>query len=639
MSALRGLLVIGLVLTASGFVSESLGNVFGPLEYKGYLVFDYPEGNNPIDNIVFTVDSTIESNLLIVNVPSPWSYQYSDGALSLTGGSLSPGGAVQVAVSLNRYFEEGEYPVSSVGTTTAGEVSNSQGVLLVGNLVILRFLQTLSDYRLPLAGLTAVLVALELYLSQKRENGSKVAISEKPKTCQELVDLCEKAKAEASAAEAEAHSARENSDQANNELQEAQEGLEDAEENLEWVEGDPENEDTAWVEMDGRRITSMDLKLKSYASKALWAQYQSGEIDAKSLEKGWEELGEDSALEELRKNNKEEAEKKVQEAKDKLADAEKKASEAEEKASEAEKKASEAREYAEKICKQAEDCLKSEEEKAKESTSGGAVSVPAGPSVVDGGGDETRERKCKEGDREARPAGRPESILVDVDFSLIIESSEMRNVEGARTIAFELSNLAQDLDLAGSLLGGLSSGKSIVGGIGAMKEGKYVSGAAGLVSGTVSGLMTGAGASVGVEGMDISIPTSPPEVISEVLESTAKLGSIVAGKVGDWLVMNELYSVRLRFFQQKLTATPYEIWECHGGEWVCIQKIFEVEISKLLRGPQPNPKDFRLESDLARHRFIQHINRLTNMAKNHLVQGARRRAKFEQDHQPKLCGS
>jgi len=86
------------------------------------------------------------------------------------------------------------------------------------------------------------------------------------------------------------------------------------------------------------------------------------------------------------------------------------------------------------------------------------------------------------------------------------------------------------------------------------------------------------------------------------------------------------------------TATPYEIWECRGGQWVCVQKIFEIEISKLMRGGQPNPKDFRLDSDLARHRFITHINRMANRAKNRIVAGARKRAKFEQEHRPRPCG-
>lgn len=640
MTALRSLVVIGLILTASGFLSETLGDYIGPLEYKGYLVFAYPEGDNPINNIVFTVDSTLAGNLVIVDVPTPWSHSYSNGVLTLTGGTVNPGESVQVAVSLNKYFEQGEYPVSSVGTTTAGEVGNAQGVLLVGDLILLRFLETLSDYLYPLAAFVGGLAILEFFLSRRTQRDTTVAISKEPKTCQELIDECDKAKAAAEAAEAEAKSAREDADKANLEQENAQERLDKAEKNLDKITQDKTDDSGAWVEMDGRRITSMDLKLKSDASKALWEQYQNGEIDAKSLEDAWKELGEDSALDELRKQNKDEAEKAVKDATDQLAETEKKAQEAKKKAAEAEKKAADAKTHAEEVCKKADDCVKAEKEKSTETdTGGGTVSGPAGPVVVDDGGEKTRERKCKEGDRETRPAGSPESITVDVDFSLIVESSGIRNVEGAKTMAFELNNLAQDLDLAGSLLGGASSGTSIVGGIGAMKSGKYVSGAGGLVSGTVSGVMTGAGASVGVEGMEVSIPTSPPEAITEVLEATAKLGAIVAGKVGEWLVMNELYTVRLRFFRQKLTATPYEVWECRGGQLVCVQKIFEIEISKLMRSGQPTPKDFKLESDIARRRFTSHINRLSNMAKNRLESAARKRAKFEQDHRPGPCGS
>ena len=171
-----------------------------------------------------------------------------------------------------------------------------------------------------------------------------------------------------------------------------------------------------------------------------------------------------------------------------------------------------------------------------------------------------------------------------------------------------------------------------------MQSGTYVTGAGGLISGTVSGVMTGAGASVGSGGMEISIPISPPEALSEVLEATARLGTIVATKVGEWLQMNELYHVRIRFFTQTLTATPYEIWECQNGEMVCTEEVYEIEIGRLEKGGQSGPKTFRLDSDLARHRFDSHLNTLTAMAKNRLVQGARERLEFEQSHQSGPCG-
>jgi UDP-2,3-diacylglucosamine pyrophosphatase LpxH len=166
LSALKYLLVIGILLTASGFTSDLLGEYLGPIEYKGYIVFDYPEGENPIINIVFTVDPTLAGNLIIVNVPSPWSHSYGGGILALSGGSLGPGGSVSVTVSLNKYFEDGEYAVSSVGTTSAGEVSLASGPLLVGELYLLNGLRMASAYKFPLLALVVGLGFLEGLISR-----------------------------------------------------------------------------------------------------------------------------------------------------------------------------------------------------------------------------------------------------------------------------------------------------------------------------------------------------------------------------------------------------------------------------------------------------------------------------------------
>jgi len=124
----------------------------------------------------------------------------------------------------------------------------------------------------------------------------------------------------------------------------------------------PKDESESWVEMDGQRITSMDLKLRSEASRAVWDQYRNGDIDAKSLEEAWEELGEHSALEELRERDreakKEAAEKALEKAKEHAKKTEERAKETNTEAANAKKMAAEAKAYADKICKEADDCVK-----------------------------------------------------------------------------------------------------------------------------------------------------------------------------------------------------------------------------------------------------------------------------------------
>lgn len=599
MSALRLLLVIAIIITASGFTSDILGEYLGPINYKGYLVFDYPEGDNPINNIVFNVDSTLADNLIIVSVPSIWSYSYGGGVLTLSGGSLSPGGSVSVTVSLNKYIEDGEYAVSSVGTTSAGEVSQASGPLLVGNLILLNLLGMASAFRFPLAGVTVGLGFLEWFMSGRKDKGldglPSTAVPQESK--EPPIDLLERAKNRFNLTWQSLTEARKY-------LEERRARVAELESELEALERSAKSYVTeggiSYHLIDGGRVTSEGLAEITDSVRAALEKARANETSAEESVREWEKRVQD-------------AQKAVEEAESATSD---------DGAGEGE-------------------TTDDTGESTGEEIAGGVVSVPTGPAVVEGGADtdEKPERICEEGARELRSGGRADSIIVNVDFSIFIQPEGIRDVKGAQTMAFSLNNLAQDLDLAGSLLGGASSGTSIAGGIGAMKPGTYVTGAGGLISGTASGVMTGAGASVGSGEMKISIPTSPPEVIAEVFEATAKLGSIVAGKVGEWLVMNELYHVRVRFFTQKLTATPHEIWECKNNQWVCKEKVYEITIGNLRRGVQPNPRTFRLESDIARHRFEQEIKRLTRMAKSRLEAGARRRLKFEQEHRPGPCGS
>ena len=85
----------------------------------------------------------------------------------------------------------------------------------------------------------------------------------------------------------------------------------------------------------------------------------------------------------------------------------------------------------------------------------------------------------------------------------------------------------------------------------------YVTGAGGLISGTATTILTGAGATVGSGQIQISIPTSPPEAIAEALKGVANLGKTVANKAAKWIRMNNTDGARVRYFYQTLTATPF----------------------------------------------------------------------------------
>ena len=164
MSFRSWIITLGIMLSLVAAFPGPVGQVIGPYDYKGYLSFSYPEGDNPINIIVFTVDEKIAPSLLIVNVPPEWSWTYSGSSLSLSGGLLYPGDQVDVEVSLDQYHEEDAYALDAVGTTVTGESSYSIGVLLVGQLLLLRFLDLVASNSLPIWGGTLGLSVLDLFL-------------------------------------------------------------------------------------------------------------------------------------------------------------------------------------------------------------------------------------------------------------------------------------------------------------------------------------------------------------------------------------------------------------------------------------------------------------------------------------------
>jgi hypothetical protein len=158
-----------------------------------------------------------------------------------------------------------------------------------------------------------------------------------------------------------------------------------------------------------------------------------------------------------------------------------------------------------------------------------------------------------------------------------------------------------------------------------------------VVEGGIGTYKAAADPSMGGESFDVFPPTSPADAAVEVLKCTAQLGALVASKVGEWMEMNQLYNIRLTYFYQTVTATPYQIWRCQAGHWVCVEKVFHYSVSGLQRRPGPRQGPFRLESDIARAQFQREIDRMVSAARGQLEQSARGRAEFNQRHRPGPC--
>jgi hypothetical protein len=276
-------------------------------------------------------------------------------------------------------------------------------IILVGIIGGLRSVkkrkQKLRQYNHPQTPLQ--LKALEFYKKKRKE-------------CEELNKKCKEARQKAQEAEQKAKKADSNANETKNKSEKAKSEREQAELESEEFETDKEEKDETSAESDGKRVTSYDLKLKNEASNAAWKQYQNGDIDSETLQKVWEDLGEEDALKELRKKDKEDREIPLKDALEQAklfeAEANSKAEAAEETANKANTYAMKTKEYADKVCKKAHEC--NEAAKAAYEAAGLGGTKKAAPSQIE---DQEKKSPEKEVETEEEPEGPEEPELEDDD--------------------------------------------------------------------------------------------------------------------------------------------------------------------------------------------------------------------------------
>jgi hypothetical protein len=269
------------------------------------------------------------------------------------------------------------------------------------------------------------------------------------------------------------------------------------------------------------------------------------------------------------------------------------------------------------------------------------LTAPSEGSTATGGGPMVattpEQTGCPDGTREARPLAGPRTFRLYVDFAVIVEVEEgsERNVQTGEDLAINLGQLGLDLAALGSLLGARGAGGNVASGVTGLGTGSYIKGSLGVARGSVEGLLAVKG-NLGTASFPIPVPTSPEEVLVGLLQVTAQLGALVAGKVTEWMKMNQIYRVRSTLFYQEVSVQPVQIWECKAGQWVCVEKVLQYEVSGLERQPGAS-QSFRIEGDVSQHQFESYINGATARAKQSIEASARALVEFEQSNAPGPC--
>ena len=441
------------------------------------------------------------------------------------------------------------------------------------------------------------------------------------------------------AAQRRCNDARARADEAKEKCEEAEAEREDLENQRkevcrDWPPACWGDDDGAWVEDDqGNRVTSRDLHVKKMALGQVWSDYQAGKLTANEVEAKWKEADTPEFREDMRDRDAD-ANAELERIDRELEQAKQAEDEARAAATRAEKEADTACAEADAARRRYEECVGNAMSGGSAGgDTGGTPTGPSGPGVAPGP-DESASDPCEgQPARKAEPAGGAESILVTVDFALIIERWEgtERNTEAGAQIAIDLGNLARELDLVGDLMSAKGAGQSIAGGGMNLAEGSYVAGAAGIVNGGVSGYLAAT---------DVApdIPTSLPQAVVEGLELGSKLGALIAGKVTEWMSNYTVMEARVTYFTQRVTATPYTVWECRKGiGWVCVERIWEIQVGKLGRRPGPRSRSHLMTGKLERARAERDFVRLGRVAGTEVTNSARRLDEFLRSHQGGPC--
>lgn len=314
----------------------------------------------------------------------------------------------------------------------------------------------------------------------------------------------------------------------------------------------------SWIEdaQTGRRVTNTDLWIGRQWARQAWNQYRDapGPERARATEEAWEQGPND----EFRRQKQEE----IEQGKQRKEELERERDQARRAEEEAEKAAEEARKKADDACAKAADARRAYEECIKQKTPETPAPAPApageGTDPGDTGSPPHEGDPCEGQEPRVEVIDRFGPRTIVADYTLRMVSHGYRRTEEAELMRDQLGDLARRLNEIGTALG-----------------------ARGALSAALRGEKLAAAA--GGAGVVADVPTSLGELITEVLEKTAQLGSTVAGAAARWNARNELYSVRVTLLVRRVQLVWKQVWRCEDGVWKC-QRVLEAEWGRLERG-------------------------------------------------------
>ena len=171
------LIVIFIILLLLYFFAGALVTLVSSFSGNGYFSFSYTEGSEPIVSISYSLPQELAEAIDPKQVAG-WTVTLANNALSLTGGSLSPGESVTVDYTLTKYISGGTRTIPTTATTASGTQINRDLPLNVSDAFLLGIMYALYQNAIWLLILALIVLAVIIVLfiiGKKKDEEEKKA--------------------------------------------------------------------------------------------------------------------------------------------------------------------------------------------------------------------------------------------------------------------------------------------------------------------------------------------------------------------------------------------------------------------------------------------------------------------------------
>jgi len=165
------LIILFIILLLLFLFAGTLVQIVSDMSGRGSFTYTYVTGNEPIVSITYTLPQDL-ADALVPQQTAGWTVNLANNVLSLTGGTLNPGGSVTVDYRLSKYIAGGTRTITATSTTASGSTQTTQTPLPVPEAFLLALVWMLYQnaiWLLILAIIVLVVIIVLFILGKKKD--------------------------------------------------------------------------------------------------------------------------------------------------------------------------------------------------------------------------------------------------------------------------------------------------------------------------------------------------------------------------------------------------------------------------------------------------------------------------------------